>query len=337
MAAAAAPPAPSPPALPPAGPCCPGSWPNFAVVCSFLERYGALLDLPELPFPELERVLQPPQEPGDQGERPGCLSPSPPLPLSPYGRPGGPRCGGRRGGPGLFPPRLLPAPGVERAGGEEGPGIPGAALRGEGNPLPPQHDPFFFRRGEQLLVCLGVPGGSCLPPQWSTGRRWGTSPSLPPSPHLGAGRDPPPIPPPPRFSGSVPELCVPAEWRLSCSNLFLFRLVLAAGLFHLPSSPPQLEGCFAVPPSPFMHVSVFTSPLKKGGTHTRQYADTLSAPSFPRCVCGVRKGGGTEALSSLHGCCCRPSPPHRHSQPLCAISIPLFFSPWSSLVVGAGV
>uniref|UniRef100_A0A8C9FV09 Uncharacterized protein n=1 Tax=Pavo cristatus TaxID=9049 RepID=A0A8C9FV09_PAVCR len=66
--AAAAPPAPSPPPPPPAGPCCPGSWPNFAVVCSFLERYGALLDLPELPFPDLERVLQPPQEPGDQGE-----------------------------------------------------------------------------------------------------------------------------------------------------------------------------------------------------------------------------------------------------------------------------
>ncbi|XP_030055943.1 remodeling and spacing factor 1 [Microcaecilia unicolor] len=36
----------------------PGSWPDFAVVCSFLERYGALLDLPELTFPELERVLQ---------------------------------------------------------------------------------------------------------------------------------------------------------------------------------------------------------------------------------------------------------------------------------------
>lgn len=69
MAAAAAPPAPSPPPPAPAGPRCPGSWPNFAVVCSFLERYGALLDLPELPFPELERVLQPPQEPGDQGKR----------------------------------------------------------------------------------------------------------------------------------------------------------------------------------------------------------------------------------------------------------------------------
>uniref|UniRef100_A0A8C8RQN0 Remodeling and spacing factor 1 n=1 Tax=Pelusios castaneus TaxID=367368 RepID=A0A8C8RQN0_9SAUR len=64
MAAAAV--APSPPPPPPAGPRCPGSWPNFAVVCSFLERYGALLDLPELPFPELERVLQPPREPGEQ-------------------------------------------------------------------------------------------------------------------------------------------------------------------------------------------------------------------------------------------------------------------------------
>ncbi|KAK9402582.1 RSF1: Remodeling and spacing factor 1 [Crotalus adamanteus] len=69
-AAAAAPPSPPFPAAPPSseGSPCPGSWPNFAVVCSFLERYGALLDLPELPFPELERVLQPPQEPGEQGK-----------------------------------------------------------------------------------------------------------------------------------------------------------------------------------------------------------------------------------------------------------------------------
>lgn len=36
----------------------PGSCPNYAVVCSFLERYGALLDLPELSFPQLERYLQ---------------------------------------------------------------------------------------------------------------------------------------------------------------------------------------------------------------------------------------------------------------------------------------
>ncbi|KAM5246042.1 remodeling and spacing factor 1 [Ctenodactylus gundi] len=48
-----------------APPGCPGSCPNFAVVCSFLERYGPLLDLPELPFPELERVLQAP--PPDAG------------------------------------------------------------------------------------------------------------------------------------------------------------------------------------------------------------------------------------------------------------------------------
>ncbi|XP_026129700.1 remodeling and spacing factor 1 [Carassius auratus] len=32
--------------------------PSFAVICSFLERYGALLDLPEVSFPELERSLQ---------------------------------------------------------------------------------------------------------------------------------------------------------------------------------------------------------------------------------------------------------------------------------------
>uniref|UniRef100_A0A8C2FPX4 Remodeling and spacing factor 1-like n=1 Tax=Cyprinus carpio TaxID=7962 RepID=A0A8C2FPX4_CYPCA len=32
--------------------------PSFAVICSFVERYGALLDLPELSFPELERSLQ---------------------------------------------------------------------------------------------------------------------------------------------------------------------------------------------------------------------------------------------------------------------------------------
>ncbi|XP_059401248.1 remodeling and spacing factor 1-like isoform X2 [Carassius carassius] len=32
--------------------------PSFAVICSFLERYGALLDLPEVSFPALERSLR---------------------------------------------------------------------------------------------------------------------------------------------------------------------------------------------------------------------------------------------------------------------------------------
>ncbi|XP_042621263.1 remodeling and spacing factor 1 isoform X1 [Cyprinus carpio] len=32
--------------------------PSFAVICSFLERFGALLDLPEVSFPALERSLQ---------------------------------------------------------------------------------------------------------------------------------------------------------------------------------------------------------------------------------------------------------------------------------------
>lgn len=36
----------------------PGLCPSFAVICSFLERYGGLLDLPELTFPQLERYLQ---------------------------------------------------------------------------------------------------------------------------------------------------------------------------------------------------------------------------------------------------------------------------------------
>ncbi|XP_045080110.1 remodeling and spacing factor 1-like [Coregonus clupeaformis] len=36
----------------------PGFCPSYAVICSFLERYGALLDLPELTFPQLERYLQ---------------------------------------------------------------------------------------------------------------------------------------------------------------------------------------------------------------------------------------------------------------------------------------
>ncbi|XP_021573071.1 remodeling and spacing factor 1, partial [Carlito syrichta] len=53
-----------------APPGCPGSCPNFAVVCSFLERYGPLLDLPELPFPELERVLQAPPPDVGHGEVP---------------------------------------------------------------------------------------------------------------------------------------------------------------------------------------------------------------------------------------------------------------------------
>ncbi|XP_072466856.1 remodeling and spacing factor 1 isoform X1 [Notamacropus eugenii] len=53
-----------------APPGCPGSCPNFAVVCSFLERYGPLLDLPELPFPELERVLQTPTPDAGDSEVP---------------------------------------------------------------------------------------------------------------------------------------------------------------------------------------------------------------------------------------------------------------------------
>lgn len=59
-----------------APPGCPGSCPNFAVVCSFLERYGPLLDLPELPFPELERVLQaPPPDVGNGEGKRGARTP----------------------------------------------------------------------------------------------------------------------------------------------------------------------------------------------------------------------------------------------------------------------
>lgn len=36
----------------------PGFCPSFAVVCSFLERYGAALDLPEMTFPQMEGYLQ---------------------------------------------------------------------------------------------------------------------------------------------------------------------------------------------------------------------------------------------------------------------------------------
>ncbi|XP_068457452.1 remodeling and spacing factor 1 [Clinocottus analis] len=36
----------------------PGLCPNYAAICSFLERYGALLDLPELTFPQLEQYLR---------------------------------------------------------------------------------------------------------------------------------------------------------------------------------------------------------------------------------------------------------------------------------------
>ncbi|XP_061658854.1 remodeling and spacing factor 1 [Syngnathoides biaculeatus] len=38
--------------------CPPALCPNYAVICSFLERYGAQLDLPELTFPQLERYLR---------------------------------------------------------------------------------------------------------------------------------------------------------------------------------------------------------------------------------------------------------------------------------------
>lgn len=36
----------------------PALCPSFAVVCSFLERYGAVLDLPEMSFPQMERYLR---------------------------------------------------------------------------------------------------------------------------------------------------------------------------------------------------------------------------------------------------------------------------------------
>lgn len=32
--------------------------PSFAEVCSFLERYGPALDLPEMTFPQMERYLR---------------------------------------------------------------------------------------------------------------------------------------------------------------------------------------------------------------------------------------------------------------------------------------
>uniref|UniRef100_A0A3P8V4H9 ARID domain-containing protein n=1 Tax=Cynoglossus semilaevis TaxID=244447 RepID=A0A3P8V4H9_CYNSE len=32
--------------------------PSFAEACSFLDRYGAVLDLPEMTFPQMERYLR---------------------------------------------------------------------------------------------------------------------------------------------------------------------------------------------------------------------------------------------------------------------------------------
>lgn len=111
-AAAAAPdPNPNPNPDPAALPGCAGACPNFAVVCSFLERYGPLLDLPDLPFPELERALQAQATPpGDAGpaegecavqarERSGPPRGPPPPPPCIWGTP-------RRGGAGAA--RLLP-------------------------------------------------------------------------------------------------------------------------------------------------------------------------------------------------------------------------------------
>ncbi|KAM4794753.1 remodeling and spacing factor 1 [Rhinophrynus dorsalis] len=57
MAAAGAE-APASPVVAPAAPSAAGAWPDFAVICSFLERYGTALDLPELTFPELEEALE---------------------------------------------------------------------------------------------------------------------------------------------------------------------------------------------------------------------------------------------------------------------------------------
>lgn len=48
--------------------------PSFAVICSFLERFGSLLDVPEMSFPQLERYLQD----TDSGEETLHLHTSPP-------------------------------------------------------------------------------------------------------------------------------------------------------------------------------------------------------------------------------------------------------------------
>ncbi|KAM8977682.1 remodeling and spacing factor 1 [Pelodytes ibericus] len=62
MAAVADAEAPAPPVVPvvsaEAAPCGVGACSDFAVVCSFLERYGVLLDLPELSFSDLEEALE---------------------------------------------------------------------------------------------------------------------------------------------------------------------------------------------------------------------------------------------------------------------------------------
>ncbi|XP_028321677.1 remodeling and spacing factor 1 [Gouania willdenowi] len=42
----------------PSIPSVPALCPNFSVICSFLDRYGAQLDLPELSYPQLERYLR---------------------------------------------------------------------------------------------------------------------------------------------------------------------------------------------------------------------------------------------------------------------------------------
>ncbi|KAK2101031.1 hypothetical protein P7K49_022379 [Saguinus oedipus] len=131
-------------------------------VCSFLERYGPLLDLPELPFPELERVLQAP--PPDGPERPAGSGPGALLLSALHRRPGSSRLGPPRMCP---PPRtqlrraglLRPAPGVwGRPLGRAGSGgmvwvregIIGLLLRGGGRP-PHPISPLAAGEGERRL------------------------------------------------------------------------------------------------------------------------------------------------------------------------------------------
>lgn len=74
------------------------------------------------------------------------------------------------GGPGLFPPRLLPAPGVERAEGEEGPGIPGVKPRGVGGGRMEPPDASFAPPHIGVVVGWGGVLPFC-PPSRSV-RRW---------------------------------------------------------------------------------------------------------------------------------------------------------------------
>lgn len=93
-----------------------------------------------------------------------------------------------------------------------------------------------------------------------------------------------------------------------------------------PPFPPAWGALHSLfPPPPTISARFYFSPeTRRAHTHTQTHRNVPipSDPTSPRCTWD-EEWGSRRSPEPPHGCCCGPSPPHQHSQPLCATSIPL--------------